>query len=575
MPQRYFVTRHHGAIQWAVRHGLRARKIEDKHFDPAVVRAGDVVIGTLPIHLVAEVNQRGGHYWHLAMDVPPELRGRELGADDMDACGARLLEFRVLALGSRSEHMAGPTVWGDHAEAAERPALHLCIATGQMLPNAVPIRLCTWDRVVVFASPRMKESAEKLAALVADEAARRGQPQAAQALHFGLPDEGSVAKVRAAVQAAVVELRRQYPLHQLVLNITGGLKLMTLGFSDVLRAQARILYCDSDRGVLEAIEPEGQPAVDFGSALDLETHLRVQGLCVVEGGVPDAEQQARMQARQRLTATLTLRLPRIGDELNAAVGDARCGGLAATLRRLAADAVDTARRGAFVPLQTASLQGEGRLGPDGASLFEHLHTAGLLVKGTEVRAGARKLQVCFADLEAARYLAGAYLEEFAWLSALHAGLPSSHIGLNVHVDTLVRRAGRRGDSLNEIDVGVAWNARLLLIECKAGAQLAGGDKAQPILQKAATLRRGAGGQLATSWIVGDRELPSKGAADVGERAKFSGVELRLGAGELRRLPTTIAEWAKRPRPDPAFDWNAEILPLAMAPTGKSGTGKRR
>lgn len=539
----------------------------------SAIRPGDVVIGTLPIQLVAEVNQRGGHYWHLAMDVPPEWRGRELSADDMDACSARLHEFRVLPLGSRSEDMAGPDTWD---EGGERPTLHLCIASGQQLPNAVPIKVSAWERVVVFASRRMKDSADKLAAFVADEASRRGRPEAAEVLRFDLPDESSLPKLRAAVQAAVAELRRRYPQHQLVLNMTGGLKLMTLAFADVLRGQARILYCDAERGVLEAVEPEGQPPVPLGPELDFENYLRVQGFRIVDGGVPDVAKQERMDERRALTATLALQLPKVDPSLHAMVGNWRCRGLAALLRKLAVDGVDSVRSGAFAATQHARLLDDTRVGADGMALVRHLKEARLLVKGTEIEAGARPLQVCFADVEAARYLAGGFLEEFAWLSARAAGLPEGHVGMNAHLDPLQRRAGRQGEALNEVDVGVAWNARLLLIECKAGRQLGSGDRAQPILNKAVAVRNGVGGALARSWIVGDAELPAREAADVGARAKVGQVELRLGAGELARLPTTIAEWAGLQGSVPTIDWRAEVLPLAPKPApGGKGRKQRR
>ena len=59
---------------------------------------GDVVIGTLPVHIVAEICARGGRYLHLTLDVPPQARGRELTADDMERFGARLEEYEVKRL---------------------------------------------------------------------------------------------------------------------------------------------------------------------------------------------------------------------------------------------------------------------------------------------------------------------------------------------------------------------------------------------------------------------------------------------------------------------------------------------
>lgn len=90
----YFVTRHPGAKAWAERQGVHVdRQVE--HLDPEAVQAGDTVIGSLPVNLVARVCERGGRYLHLSLIVPRALRGIELSADDMDRFGARLEEYRV------------------------------------------------------------------------------------------------------------------------------------------------------------------------------------------------------------------------------------------------------------------------------------------------------------------------------------------------------------------------------------------------------------------------------------------------------------------------------------------------
>lgn len=93
----YFVTRHKGAIEWALRKGVDARLVA--HLDPEEIGPGDLVLGPLPVHLVAEVNRRGGRYFHIEMAVPEEARGRELSADDMERFGARLVEFRAERVG--------------------------------------------------------------------------------------------------------------------------------------------------------------------------------------------------------------------------------------------------------------------------------------------------------------------------------------------------------------------------------------------------------------------------------------------------------------------------------------------
>ncbi len=68
------------------------------HLDPSAVSAGDIIIGTLPVNLVAEVCARGARYRHLAFAASFESRGRELSADELDSAGASIEEYHVDAV---------------------------------------------------------------------------------------------------------------------------------------------------------------------------------------------------------------------------------------------------------------------------------------------------------------------------------------------------------------------------------------------------------------------------------------------------------------------------------------------
>lgn len=92
--QTWFISRHAGAVEWARRQGIHVDRVLE-HLDIEQISTGDRVIGTLPVHLVADVCSRGAHYLHLSIDLSPELRGSELTADELDRCHARLEEFRV------------------------------------------------------------------------------------------------------------------------------------------------------------------------------------------------------------------------------------------------------------------------------------------------------------------------------------------------------------------------------------------------------------------------------------------------------------------------------------------------
>ncbi len=91
----YFVSRHPGAKDWAAEEGIAVDQVID-HLEIDRVDPGDVVIGSLPVNLAAEVCARGGRYLHLSLELPFELRGKELTATEMRGCGAKVKEYRVI-----------------------------------------------------------------------------------------------------------------------------------------------------------------------------------------------------------------------------------------------------------------------------------------------------------------------------------------------------------------------------------------------------------------------------------------------------------------------------------------------
>lgn len=91
----YFISRHPGAFAWANTQGFQVDECL-AHFDVNFIQSGDTVIGTLPVNLIAQVNERGGRYFHLALELPAEMRGQELSAEQMQAFGAQLKEFKAI-----------------------------------------------------------------------------------------------------------------------------------------------------------------------------------------------------------------------------------------------------------------------------------------------------------------------------------------------------------------------------------------------------------------------------------------------------------------------------------------------
>lgn len=94
----YFVSRHEGAIAWVKQQPEWQVDCFVRHLDSAVVQAGDVVLGTLPLHLAAEVCARGAAFYFLALAQTEAGRGSEYSVEDMLRLGCRLQRFDVRAL---------------------------------------------------------------------------------------------------------------------------------------------------------------------------------------------------------------------------------------------------------------------------------------------------------------------------------------------------------------------------------------------------------------------------------------------------------------------------------------------
>ncbi len=90
----WFVSRHPGAIAWAKRERLVIDRWVE-HLDPALTEAGDIVIGTLPVNLAAEVCNRGARYLHLSLKIPAQWRGKELSMDDLQQIAAHIAPYHI------------------------------------------------------------------------------------------------------------------------------------------------------------------------------------------------------------------------------------------------------------------------------------------------------------------------------------------------------------------------------------------------------------------------------------------------------------------------------------------------
>lgn len=91
----YFISRHAGAIEWIKQQPQWQIDEFTQHLDVTRIQVGDMVLGTLPLHLAAEVCSRGAKFYFLILPQQFAERGNEHTATAMSAAGATLQRFEV------------------------------------------------------------------------------------------------------------------------------------------------------------------------------------------------------------------------------------------------------------------------------------------------------------------------------------------------------------------------------------------------------------------------------------------------------------------------------------------------
>ena len=92
------VTRHTATCNW-LKTQLEGHALHfTAHFSHEMAEGFEVVVGILPINLVADLNALGIRFFMVTMDVPAELRGKELTEEQMVECNVKLEQFSVLRI---------------------------------------------------------------------------------------------------------------------------------------------------------------------------------------------------------------------------------------------------------------------------------------------------------------------------------------------------------------------------------------------------------------------------------------------------------------------------------------------
>lgn len=378
------------------------------------------------------------------------------------------------------------------------PDLHLCIATGQNLANLIPALQCGAREVWILQTPAMLQSAGHLAA------ALKARHITTQRIDFADQDVTTL-------QSQAEMIAEQLDGRPVTINLSGGTKLMTLALTGTLaehlatdvNSPPHLLYLDTQHHRLDWLRPtpRSEPMVDV---LKLNDILLAQGFRrqAGSGGAEAAHWQRQAEDRKDLTRFM-------GD------GAQRLGRFFGTLNHLAHRALN-GPNGPFQAEQHLDF------GPGGAAaeLLRRAHAAGVL-------AWDGQTQLVFNSADAAAYLGGGWVEEYAGLKI--SGMRPTDWAPRLLIESA------DGRTPNELDAAVVHGNRLLLVECKAA--VARDNDVADWIYKASQLARSVGGQLAQPLLLSARNISEPAR----QRAKDYRVDI-LAAEELANLPQYLATW---------------------------------
>lgn len=381
--------------------------------------------------------------------------------------------------------------------------IHVCLVSDQILANLIPALMERPDKVVLACSADMarKKLDRRLKKLLESEGI-------AVEIHPDAPDAG-LALIQKFARELAGKLEAAHPDAHLVLNTTGGTKLMALGFVEVFRGIAqRILYTDTAHRCIETLpDSQGYAPTPMTNVLDVAQYLAAQGIRSGRATSDDPDWRAR--AAQRKPAAKYL--ARHAEKLDAFFGN---------LNRLADLAFNQTDR-LCEPRQSFDTIPRGPW----ADALRQLASAGLL-GWSEGSA-----EIIFIDEERTRFLRGGWLEEFAWHTLCDEGVFDARLGMEVSADGT-------SNTKNEFDVLATHLNQLLFIECKT-LRFKPNENDNELAYKLDSLGKATRGLFGKTWL-----LTARAPTDT-LRERLDNASIRLiGPAELPKLRDAVRAWMR-------------------------------
>ena len=264
----------------------------------------------------------------------------------------------------------------------------------------------------------------------------------------------------------------------------------------LLEGEFRVMALTRDSGYAVRLEPGPVHVERIESLLEPANYLAACNATLRRSASAEARHVEATQQRRGLTLDLARHCHALGPALG-------------TLNYLAHQAVDDSDERLVQPRQHLPFDAARPL----RRALTRLVGAGLLDFDS-------KRELVFKSVEACRYIAGGWLEEYAWLTAAELGAEHVHAGLE-----LTWNAGKGPSPRNELDLFIVHRNRALTVECKT-ANMGEGDETAKILYKLDSIADRLSALPGNAVLLSAREVPEL----IIKRARAQGTEVFASDG---------------------------------------------
>jgi len=428
----------------------------------------------------------------------------------------------------------------------QQSTVMVCIASGQTMPNLIPIVIKKPKKVVILTTNEMNGMADRLESCIA-----KINPKCKVEILRDMPDS-LLNSILDYGKQTLEHLKAHYPEDAITLNSTGGNKLMFIGLINATQEiYDDIIYVDTAHSRIEFLPKDNQQKQPelMPSVLKVRQYLNAQGFDVKS--ILSESPSAIYGINKRSEVTMIL-------AKNAVEFDTY--GLIAELNKkmngvLEYDAKNDCNK--LIKHET-TLSFKCPHGKDVSKFNE------ILSKWKALLAHGQRLNIFtwddaqstlgWSDVRTAEYLSGIWLEEYVYLVANSIGL--TDLAISVKAKNKANNSNAKG---NEYDVLMMHNNRMLVIECKTvnfkstfqqnEGEKSNRTKANDIAYKFSSLSDKLIGLFGESWLVS-----SSPANVIQDKAKDLGFRV-IDPGQLAKIGEFIAKWANLPAPAPIQEIN--------------------